>query len=312
MNRNFLFLIVATTFASSAFGGDSAKVTKGSVLKRKATRRWKSCYDADRPQITLADLITVELRVEGTANLEVEIPEGAPAGWIFVNPKLPIIKESAGKDRVRWRLITQFAPEQPGPKVSFVYPAVTYRDGKDAHTVKFAPVEFVVTTKFTNPDLSQLRDNANIETLPPVVLPEPMPWTWIALGGAVIVLMALAIGARRYWRRTSRPGAAQLALQEWQRLVALGLPEKGHSERFVTLLTLLVRQYLERQFSVRDAARRRNSCINCTNLDAVTGRKQFLTALERSEHVAASADDAGRMHALGGQHAGSLEPKIKK
>jgi hypothetical protein len=66
------------------------------------------------------------------------------------------------------------------------------------------------------------------------------------------------------------------------------LPEQGRSERFVTLLTILVRQYLERQYSL--PARRRTTPEFLLQLVQVAAlapeEKQFLTSfLERSEHI---------------------------
>ena len=267
-------------------------------MNRSSRRRAWSCnprpatleirYDADRPAITLADVITVELRIEGTSELQVDIPAGGLKGWNLVKPLETLKKESIGKDRSRWRLMTRFAPDQPGASVSFEYPEVTYHEGKDKHSVKFAKVDFTVTTQFSNADVTQLRDKPEIEALPTVDPPRATPWWWYVAGGSITLLLVVTMIARRYWRRARRQSASELALNEWKRLMALRLPEKGHTERFITLLTLLVRQFLERQFSV--PARRRTTPEFLRQLGQIPGmsdaQKQFLTSfLERCEHV---------------------------
>ena len=70
--------------------------------------------------------------------------------------------------------------------------------------------------------------------------------------------------------------------------MALRLPEKGHTERFITLLTLLVRQYLERRYSV--PAHRQTTPEFLRRLSQIQGltqvQRHFLTSfLERCEHV---------------------------
>src|SRR5262249_42701292 len=75
---------------------------------------------------------------------------------------------------------------------------------------------------------------------------------------------------------------------EWRRLMALRLPEQGRSERFITLLTLLVRQYLERQYAL--PARRRTTSEFLEQLARISSlgseQKHFLASfLEQSEQV---------------------------
>ena len=110
----------------------------------------------------------------------------------------------------------------------------------------------------------------------------------LVVAGLVVLLAALAFGLRRFLRRDSSRTSAQLALEAWDRLLAKKLPENGRSERFITLLTMLMRRYLERQFAL--PARRRTTAEFVQQLEScplLSGEeKQFLTSfLERCDAV---------------------------
>src|SRR5262245_2396207 len=116
MMRILLSLLLAIVVASPSRGGESVKSSKGLVVQSKGPATLEIRYDGDRQHITLADVITTELRVEGSKDLQVDIPAGYPTGWNFLKPIERATKEPIDKDRVRWRMIARFAPDQPGPK----------------------------------------------------------------------------------------------------------------------------------------------------------------------------------------------------
>jgi len=96
-----------------------------------------------------------------------------------------------------------------------------------------------------------LRGIRGIETLPPKPPPRTWPaWLGLGLAGAA----GAGVIAWRYARRP-RPGpvlpAELWALRELDVIEALGLPESGQSERYHTLLSSLVRQYLEMRFQMQ-------------------------------------------------------------
>jgi hypothetical protein len=108
-------------------------------------------------------------------------------------------------------------------------------------------IEFTVTPPSPqSSELSSARDITAIEVLPPIAAVEKSSWYWwllvLLLPLAMGVLCVLLLMLRRKLHRTPK----ERALYEWQRLNALQLPDKGLSERFITLLTLLLRDYLER------------------------------------------------------------------
>src|SRR5262249_4887264 len=96
-----------------------------------------------------------------------------------------------------------------------------------------------------------LRDITGIEGAPPA--PPPVRWPyWLAIGIASTAGVCL-VGWR--WGR-GRPAGRSLspdrwALAELDRIAALGLPETGEAERFHTLVSDVIRRYLELRFDLR-------------------------------------------------------------
>ncbi len=224
--------------------------------------------------IALSDTIAVSLCVRGGPKLMVEPPKdlGPAAPWVLVTRSAPQRKALSNGDEL-WCMTYTFAPRQPGEKIPFAFPDVKYRDGDADETASFPPAQFKVTTQIANPDVSQLKEQPGIEPLPPLETSN-QAWIWASvLGGATIGIIAVFI-AVRFWLRPSPPRSpAQLGLQEWRRLVAMKLPDNGHGEQFITLLTTLVRRFLERQFAL--PARRRTT-------------PEFLKSLESSPDLNAA------------------------
>ena len=208
-------------------------------------------FDAPEPTLELADVITVTLTIEGSAALETPAapPElAAAAPWMLLERTRPV-RKTIGRDRRHWQITYRFAPRQPGKAVPFAFPNVKYQDGEE-YTASWRPLAFVVTTRIAAPDLTDLRDVTAIEDLPPVGAKNDWWLIGTLIGGACVLLFAAVVGLHAWLRRTAARSAARLALYELQRLIALKLPEQGRSERFITLLTTLVRRYLERQFTI--------------------------------------------------------------
>jgi len=251
-------------------------------------------------KLALADLITVTLTVEGSRALEVAAPLEAPAKWLLVE-RSKAVRENVGAARVRWKLIYRFAPREPGDKIPFAFPEVKFVDGEE-QSASWTAITFEVASPIVAPDPSKLQDITAIETLPPIPPAEGTSWFWPALGAVCLLVIVAVLGLWLLLRRVPSRSAAQVALYELQRLVAMKLPEKGRSERFITLLTMLVRKYLERQLAL--PARRRTTpefvrfLRKCETL--TTAEKEFLSSfLQRCEavkfaHEGMSAADCGQ------------------
>lgn len=263
MNRLILPMLMAFAVADPC-GGEEISQQRGPV---RLEIRWGSAAR----KLALADVVDVALTVEGTSKLVVAAPlEMAP--WLLLERSVPV-REPIGAGRIRWRITYRFAPREPG-ELMLAFPPVKVGDGAAEETAAFDPVAFTVETH-----AGALRDVTGIEQSPPVPPPD---WTWpIALAAAVTCASGMAI-ALLLWRMSRRAAAktpADLALHEWRRLMAKRLPEKGQSERFVTLLTTIVRRYLERRGAI--AARSRTTpefADLLTRVSALSAAdRQFLT-----------------------------------
>jgi hypothetical protein len=263
----------------------------GTFTQTKGPAAIEVSYDGETRKLALADLITVTLTVEGRPLLRTPVAplELAPsAPWVLVE-RSKFVRETINASRVRYRLIYRFAPREPGKKVPFHFPDVKFKDGDEAEqTVTWVPISFEVETQITEPSLADLRGKSVIEELPPI---EPADESWklfAAVAVLFLLLLAIVYALRVFLGRNPPRSPAQLALYEWQRLIALKLPERGRSERFITLLTMLVRHYLERQFAL--PARRQTTPEFVQNLDRFSmltaPEKQFLTTfLQRCDAV---------------------------
>jgi hypothetical protein len=248
-------------------------------------------YDADTRKLALADLITVTLTVEGRPSLRTPVAplELAPAApWMLVE-RSKFVRETINASRVRYRLVYRFAPREPGKKVPFHFPDVKLRDGEEAEqTLNWVPIFFEVETHIAAPNLADMRGIPDIEELAPI---EPADQSWQVIAAVAVLfvlLIAIVYALRVFLGRNPPRSPAQLALYEWQRLIALKLPQRGRTERFITLLTMLVRHYLERQFAL--PARRQTTPEFMQNLDRfpmlTAQEKQFLTTfLQRCDAV---------------------------
>jgi hypothetical protein len=275
MNRHVLMLML--TFAAVP------PCAAGTIAQTRGDAELKVQFDGQDAKIALADLIDVTLTVEGGPDLIVKAPLELPtsAPWTLIERSEPT-RRPIGAGRIRWRLTYRFAPRQPG-KLAFAFPDVKFRAGTGAEqSVGWDPIPFTVTTQE-----GELRADTGVEELPPVVPPDRSWQIWSGVAGLGLFLIALLFVLRSLFRLGTPRTPAQHALHEWDRLVALKLPEQGRSERFITLLTTLLRRYLERQYAM--PARRRTTpeiLGSLAEMALSAEEKRFLAQfLERCEAV---------------------------
>jgi hypothetical protein len=283
MTRHCFLLVIGLIGLTTPADAGTFKQTKGPATLEV---RW----DASGRKLALADQITVTLRIEGSPALDVygaPLELGAQAKWILFERSRDT-KETIGLKRVRWQLVYHFAPREPGQEVAFAFPEVKFRDGKE-YAVSWKPIPFEVVSEITAPDPTKLKGVPTIEELPPIVPPEESAWILFLLAGCLLPLLLVAIsGLWLVLRRAPSRSAIDLAFYELQRLVGMKLPEKGRSERFITLLTMIVRRYLERQYAL--PARRQTTpefvCFLTSCETLTSAEKEFLTTfLRRCEAV---------------------------
>ncbi len=240
----------------------------------------------DGQVLGLADLITVTLTVEGAAPLatpRAPLDLGDDAKWILVERSRDS-RESLSATRERWRLTYRFAPREPG-KLAFHFPPVKYRvEPGGEKTASWDPVVFDVPT----PATGELRDITSVEPPPPIVPRDWVVWIWSSAAGLALLLVGLAYGLHCFFRRAAALSPAHHSLEAWRRLDAKKLPENGRGERFITLLTLLVRRYLDQQFALRARRQTTTEFLQklSTQTDLSQDEKRFLIDfLTRSDAV---------------------------
>lgn len=158
---------------------------------------------------------------------------------------------SLGQDRERWQQTFRLDPQRTG-QVDLQPAPLSYAEGPEqqAFEVKWQPIPVRVTTEILNADVSELRDITPIEELPP-------GWSWrqpaLWLGLAFVVLApAVALG-QFLWRRGRRSTPVppdRWALRELERMATLALPAVPDAERYHTLLSDVVRRYVELRFGL--------------------------------------------------------------
>jgi hypothetical protein len=97
----------------------------------------------------------------------------------------------------------------------------------------------------------ELRDITGIEELPTA---SARPWLLYGLALAFLVLTSLFLVGWRFYRgRSENPELppASWALAELQRIESLALPVSGQGERYHTLVSQVIRAYLEKRFQLR-------------------------------------------------------------
>jgi hypothetical protein len=252
-------------------------------------------HPGNTPTIALADTITVTLTVNGSSTLRVQAPLELPrsAKWQLVE-RSKSDRETIGPEHERWRLVYRFAPKEPG-ELSFAFPEVKFRDRDDRdQSATWEPITFTVKTQITKLDRAAIRGVADIESLPAADPNNTMLPLWAAVAAVAVLLATGWFGWRRWFRRRILKTPAAWALSELDRLIAMELPKHGRSERFITLLTLLLRRYLDKQFHL--PARRQTTPEFLHDLDAqsefTTEEKRFLTTfLSRCDAVKFAATE---------------------
>jgi hypothetical protein len=225
----------------------------------------------DPQALSLADEVTVRLRVEGPAPLDVQ-PLSEPKrtdSWELKEKGKPGLSDTQGKAVWVWELM--LTPLQPGEH-AVELPPLRYRAGKDElREVKWEPLHVRVATR-----IKKVEPGSAEGITGPEELPTERPrawWPWAAAGGGVLLLAALGfVLGRKRSRRTPPLPPDQWALRELTRLGEREPASAEEVERWHTALSAILRRYLEAQF--RLPAERRTT-------------PEFLEAARRCEELTA-------------------------
>ena len=215
-----------------------------------------SCVPAQvQAQLVATGVSSDTLRVGDPFRAVVRISV-APGTEVILPDSLPATDDIENAGRVR----TRRDSTERGVSIIAAYPLTAWRPGTLAlpsftALAKSPDRERSLTIDF--PTVSVLSvlpaDTTNIQAKPPkdVLGGNRLWWPWLL---AALLLLA-ALGAAYWWyrRRRSRIAAAPVptilprdhALQELARIQQLGLIERGEFKRFYTLLSEVLRRYLE-------------------------------------------------------------------
>ena len=238
----FFFLAVALSLTAVSAQGTTPPGVRMSLV-------------ADRAELSVGDVVTLSLLVSHPADFAVVLPR-LDRHWgefeILDQTSVQTVSLNDGVREVAKQFrVTLFAPgafETPDLPVSVRGP-----DGI-ATQVYPNPVQFTVNSVLSSPD-EQIRD-----IRPPSNLSTPF-WSQtsvLAIVGLLVVAFLTGLGLLLY-RNSRRPNALpelatdlrtswEIAYAEIDRIVRLGLPEKGDVKGHYTLLTDTLRVYLGATF----------------------------------------------------------------
>jgi hypothetical protein len=214
----------------------------------------------------LANRLLLTLSAEGAAPLKMDGGDDGALDqlvkalkdsglWYNCEPAGPPTHTAAGDGRERWEAVIRLDPLPPKEStIELRPPPLQYAEGPDGKRgkVEWQPVKLRITT-----DVASLNVKDELRPItPPEYPPSPPPsWArWLPWAGLAIAVGGLVAGLWGLRRRFAHP-AAPLAPHEWaarelDRIEALRLPEAGEAERYHTLLSDVVRAYLERRFDL--------------------------------------------------------------
>jgi Domain of unknown function (DUF4381) len=213
---------------------------------------WLSRPAADARSVKLSETLTILMRVEGEAGMEVELTEKVRSseGWYLeLLGKSTMTPLGEGKV-VRWEQPFQATPRKPGEH-PLKLPALQIidKDGEECK-VPWEPLPLKITTRVEKIDAGEIRDRVSIEELPPLPPPaEPPWWPWLLTGlplGAAAALVAWR------WRRrpAPEPSASEHALRDLEELSRLQPDTASAVHGMYTRLSEVLRHYLEKRFGL--------------------------------------------------------------
>jgi hypothetical protein len=217
--------------------------------------------------LQLSDEITLTVSIEGRAPLAIDGDDKALIERLDQALTVSDAWGSRGKlprptlnnrpdGRQRWELKFNLDPRNKG-EYRLDLPPLDYREGGELRQVRWTPIKLLVVTRVEG------ADHPNIGLLKDIQGPEEVPerhtlswWVWgLFAVGAMLLSVSLVVGLVQLLRSRSGQGGSlspqQWALRELDRLEAQNLPASGQMERYHTLLSDVVRYYLEQRFRLR-------------------------------------------------------------
>ena len=216
--------------------------------------------------------VALTISVVGDGTVEVRLPEKIvkTPGWREAERSPVSMELKDGKTVWRRRIILE--PLAPVDSVLQAEPVKFKIGEEDWRTASTAPVAVHIIARSTD-DVP--RDITGPEAVPPAD-PDRLDWRLPTLVIVAIGMVVLVFFLRRRERLAATPARV---LEELRRLEALGLCDKGKSERHCTLLAGILRRYLERRYGL--PARRRTTeetLAAARSMPELAGDVEFLTS----------------------------------
>jgi hypothetical protein len=235
---------------AAALVGQTAPLTK--VQDRGQASIWVDRPRADPLTVKLTDTVTVVMRIEGPAPLEVEFTEKVRStdAWRLEAVGEPKSVPIEG-NLVRWEQVFKATPRLPGAQ-PLKLPNVQFTDKDRPETpvpVEWQLVPFQIPKRVTKVDASEARDRAGIEELPPVPVAERPWWPWLFAGVPVLAAVALLI-LRRRRRPAPELTPAEAALRELDEVARLPAGDAAEVKRLHTRLSDVLRRFLEKRYDL--------------------------------------------------------------
>jgi hypothetical protein len=247
--RRFLLVLLSHFLLVSSSLAAEFEQKNGPAMLRVKTER----IDNGRVEMRLSDRLSATISIEGRTTLEVQPPEKIVLSpdWELDRKSKPQ-KTTLADGRVRWQQTFTLNPIKTGDLPLQLEPLVYREDAASENWEKIVwqPIPVHVGTEILEPDLRELRDATPPEQLPPLPVWR-MPVLWAALPLAAVALCLGIVYYRRYARRPAVIPPQQWAMQELDRISALSLASQHEVEQFYTLLSDVLRKYLEARYQVR-------------------------------------------------------------
>jgi hypothetical protein len=208
---------------------------------------------ADRTELTVGDRVTMTLDVTYPSGFQVVLPR-LPREWgaleVLDQSNTSVVDNEDGTETISQVIkVTAFSPGEfltPGLEISVREPAGGF-------SVKTAPpVSLNVASVLAEGDeeLRDIRPQADLD-VPPV-------WPWVLGAVAAIALLGIAIILflrRRREQIASAPvvdlrTAYEIAMDELARIVELDLPAQARFKEHYTLVTDVLRTYIEAEYRI--------------------------------------------------------------
>ena len=250
MIRYALAMLIIIAAASALYAGVEPELVR--VQDKGKASLWLPRRDSDPFKVKLSQSLTIVMRVEADSPLEVQFSEKTHSteGWQLERIGEPKITPIGGSNRVRWEQMFHATPlGEPGPQ-PLPLPALQFTEKNDTpEGVTWTPLPLTIVTRVAKVDISEARDLAPIEEVPPPLESGPHWWPWLLAGVPLLVTIVWLVQRRRS-RPTAELGPAEVALRQIAELAAMNAAGPADVERFHIQLSDVFRRYLEKRFDL--------------------------------------------------------------